>query len=124
MSVSFIFEHQELRLTILETYIVLSDDIPGDIDMQDVPITNESDSASEVEVDTPKPRKAFEWSEDEAKDSQWSESEGIAGSGEFITPKALKKRAQPLAAGMLNGRDGYRNEIESDRSDNKGESHC
>src|SRR5260370_10462838 len=97
----------------LETYITQSDDV----EMEDAPISNRSNS--EIEVDNTKPKKAFKESENKYSHSRES-------SDNFKTPKALKKalakRAELLAAEsdsdfihmLKTDPNGHRTDVESE----------
>ena len=93
--VIYLFSNNELRLTTLETYLIVSDGL-SDIEMQD-PIIDRSDG--EIEIDTPKPKKAFEWSENEAEDLPYNDSD------DFKTPKTLEKALKTKAQLLADGSD-------------------
>src|ERR1700689_2614507 len=98
-------EHR-LRLTCLETYIVMS----SDVEMQDAPIFGGSEEGTEEEA-TPKPKKKATFKPKGDDRDSGSESDFDSELVSFQTPRAFKlkkgavKRAESIAESDINPMD-------------------
>jgi len=63
------------------------------------------ESDNEIEIDTPKPKKAFEWSENEAEDVPNEDSD-------FKTPTMLEKASKTKARLLADGSDSDSDEVD------------